>query len=175
MKILWRLVREQAADGFCYAADVMSSKWMCQQSLRCGSRRRVRTGIGAFKRGRQGAATRIGRARYWSSGPFQSVKSYTAHHRCSVSPARFAIEAPACHDRPPYLDSAVKRPAKQATKKDAHRSSIPGRSAPVRWANWVAIVKRAVCTLADSGPNICEFAPTRVLGRDARRGGPRVQ
>jgi hypothetical protein len=45
-------------------------------------------------------------------------------------PARFAIEAPACHDRPPYLDSTVKRPAKQATKKDAHRSSIPGRSAP---------------------------------------------
>ena len=45
-------------------------------------------------------------------------------------PARFAIEAPACHDRPPYLDSAVKRPAKQATKKDAHWSSIPGRSAP---------------------------------------------
>jgi hypothetical protein len=78
----------------CYAADVMSSEWMCQQSLRCGSRRRVRTGIGAFKRGRQGAATRIGRARYWSNGPFQSVKSYTAHHRCSVCPHALQSKRP---------------------------------------------------------------------------------
>lgn len=75
-------------------AFVMSSKWMCQQSLRCGSRRRVRTGIGAFERGRQGAATRIGRARYWSSGPFQSVKSYTAHHRCSVCPHALQSKRP---------------------------------------------------------------------------------
>jgi len=126
----------------------MSSKWMCQQSLRCGSRRRVRTGIGAFKRGRQGAATRIGRARYWSSGPFQSVKSYTAHHRCSVCPHALQSKRPLATTGRLIWIALWSAPQNKQLKKTriGHRSPVEVH--PVRWANWVAIVKRAVCILA---------------------------
>ncbi|MCP1763369.1 hypothetical protein ABIF64_008794 [Bradyrhizobium japonicum] len=84
-------------------------------------------------------------------------------------PARFAIEAPACHDRPPYLDSAVKRPAEQATKKDAHWSSVPGRSAPRALGQLGRHSQKGKFVSWQFRPNICEFAPTWILGRDAAR------
>ena len=89
-------------------------------------------------------------------------------------PARFAIEAPACHDRPPYLDSTVKRPAKQATKKDAHRSSIPGRSAPRALGQLGRHSKKGSLYLGSSGQI---FVSSRQRGSlvAMRRGGPRVQ
>lgn len=89
-------------------------------------------------------------------------------------PARFAIEAPACHDRPPYLDSAVKRPAKQATKKDAHWSSIPGRSAPRALGQLGRHSKKGSLYLGNSG-QIFVSSRQRRPSVAMRRDGPRVQ